>query len=113
MINAIIWFLVSEEAKSPIAENAAARNIAPMYPPRAMPQSISPRNETKIPYDKVGIIMIMEKMTADKNLPITTSRAVTGSVRSISYEPVFSSSENSLMVTAGITNDKIIGSHEK
>jgi hypothetical protein len=31
----------------------------------------------------------------------------------ISYEPTFISSEKSLMVTAGITNEKIIGRSEK
>jgi hypothetical protein len=41
------------------------------------------------------------------------SRIVTGIVKRISYDPTLSSSENSLMVTAGTTNEKTIGSSAK
>jgi hypothetical protein len=52
------------------------------------------------------------KADAARNLPIIIFKVETGIVRRSSYDPVLNSSENSLIVTAGITNDKITGKSE-
>ena len=48
IIKAIIWFRVRDDAKSPRAQYAAARKIAPRYPPITGPGSISPINDIKM-----------------------------------------------------------------
>ena len=51
--------------------------------------------------------------TPARNFPKITSEKVTGMVRSISYDPTLSSSENNRMVMAGTTNEKIMGRSAK
>ena len=97
-----IWLFVMDELKRPIAENAAARKIAPMYPPQIGPASGCPKILQAIRYDKVGRSMKRDEISAAKYFPRTTSRLVTGSVIKVSREPLFFSSENSLIVMAGM-----------
>ena len=84
VIKAITWFLVSDDAKIPMALNAAPRSIPPVYPPTTGPQSSFPKKDTEIAYKRVGVnITAMNAMDA-KNFPRMISLNSTGKVRSIS-----------------------------
>jgi len=113
IINAIIWFLVIDEANKDIDENAPPRRMLPIYPPITGPKSSWPINEIETGYDSVGINIIPTKAKLAKNFPMIMSLKVTGKVSKISYEPILNSSENNLIETAGITNENIKGRSEK
>jgi hypothetical protein len=113
IINAIIWFLVNEEANKDMDENAPPRKILPIYPPMIGPTSSWPINEIEIGYDSVGINIIPTKARFAKNFPMIISLKVTGNVSRVSYDPTLSSSENNLIETAGITKENIKGRSEK
>lgn len=61
----------------------------------------------------MGSNIIETKAEAAMNFPTTISRGEKGRVINNSYEPVFNSSENNRIVTAGMINEKVIGRREK
>ena len=104
---------MTEDANTPIAEKAAHKKKAPKKPPTTGPISGEPNMKSGMTYSIVGATMAAAVKNAASHLPAATELSVTGSVMSVSIEPLRFSSANSRIVSAGIKNESKIGRSEK
>ena len=102
-----------QEANIPIAEKAAQRKMAPMYPPIIGPASGVPNMYAVRTYDKVGTSIATLAAKAAMNFPAATSKSVTGSVINVSRLPLRFSSLKSRIVRAGTKKLSKVGNIPK
>ena len=113
-IHAMIWFFVIAEAKIPIDRKSAETRNRPSEPVRMGPQCGVEAYSRTAESAAMGISMRSEvKMSVPSHFPMMTCVSAMGAVMSVSIVPVESSSEMSLMVSAGASDMSSQMTHEK
>ena len=109
----MIWFLVMEEAQTPIAIICADRRAAPTYWASMIPGSASEAISTPTAIGRVPAMVISTKSQLPANLPSTISVSVSGWASSHSSVRPRRSSARLFIATAGTKTTSSQGRRSK